>query len=73
MLPLYPGLPILTNFLMSTLGFSGAGWGGASFASLAALRALNNASEIKYLTVHMDSFDCCHAKRALRGVNWFCF
>lgn len=39
--PLYPGRPILTNFLTSTFTFAGAGWAGASFASLAALRALN--------------------------------
>lgn len=39
-LPLYPGRPILTNFLTSTFTLAGAGWAGASFASLAALRAL---------------------------------
>ena len=38
--PLYPGRPILTNCRMSTLGRSGAGCAGASWASLAALRAL---------------------------------
>jgi len=37
---LYPGLPIFTNRLMSTRGFSGAGCAGASLASLAALCAL---------------------------------
>jgi hypothetical protein len=32
----------LTNFLISILAFSGAGWAGASLASLAALLALKN-------------------------------
>lgn len=52
--PLYPGRPIFTNFLTSTLTFAGAGWAGASLASLAALRALERR---KKQVVHRNVFD----------------
>jgi len=45
---LYPGLPIFTNRLMSTRGFSGAGCAGASLASLAALCALYPPNRIQH-------------------------
>lgn len=55
-LPLYPGRPILTNFLTSTLTFAGAGWAGASLASLAALRALEQTKHLVHLGVFWQFF-----------------
>lgn len=55
-LPLYPGRPILTNFLTSTLTFAGAGWAGASLASLAALRALEQTKHLVHLGVFCHFF-----------------